>query len=91
MHFYGEKDYRNQLRIAVKGFLVILVQAEDEDAFRDIFETLRIALTEQLDWSLDDLELDAEEKRAVGVILSAPHSSSWNRETYIAKYKAQYQ
>ena len=97
MHFYGREGYRDVLRRAVKGLIYLLARSQDPnkkestDQTVEISNTLFKALTEQLDWSLDDLELDAEEKRAVGVILSAPHSSSWNRETYIAKYKAQYQ
>ena len=60
MHFYGEKDYRSQLRDAVQGLLTILpailTQTKDfEKAFLVVIESLRRALTEQLDWSLEDL------------------------------------
>ena len=55
-HFYGEKNYRGQLRDAVQGLLTILTQTKDfKKAFLVVIESLRRALTEQLDWSLDDL------------------------------------
>ena len=69
-HFYGREGYRGDLRRAVKGLLHVLAASyralgETHRLIRKIEDTLHSALTEQLDWSLDDLELDADEKESL--------------------------
>ena len=69
-HFYGHNDFRSDLQIAVKGLLLIFSRAQDADQERQIEETLCMVLTHQLDWSLDDLELDWEVRQIVDGILA---------------------
>ena len=71
MHFYGEKDYRDKLRIAVKGFLLIFrLVTEDALKQREVIVALHRALSHQLDWSLDDLELDFIDRQVVDLVLA---------------------
>ena len=76
MHFYGREGYRDVLRRAVKGLIYLLARSQDPnkkestDQTVEISNTLFKALTEQLDWSLDDLELDATERKIVDLVLT---------------------
>ena len=69
-HFYGHNDFRSDLQIAVKGLLLIFSRAQDADQERQIEETLCMVLTHQLDWSLDDLELNSYERQIVDRVLT---------------------
>ena len=71
-HFYGTENYRNYLRTAVDGLLYLLPRAQDADQKREIEYNLCMVLTHQLDWSLDDLELDSTERQMVDVLLEDP-------------------
>ena len=67
MHFYGRKGYREDLRQAVQRLLRLLPKTyrtlgPTHRLSGMVEDTLRCALTEQLDWSLDDLELSVSEK-----------------------------
>ena len=67
VHFYGHEGYRKDLRQAVQGLLRSLPRSyrtlgPTHRLSRMAEDTLRCALTEQLDWSLDDLELSVSEK-----------------------------
>ena len=66
------ENYRGELLIAVKNFLDLLPLAQDADQTRQIEQTLCMVLTHQLDWSLDDLELDREVRQVVDGILAEP-------------------
>ena len=54
----------------MKGLLLIFSRAQDADQERQIEETLCMVLTHQLDWSLDDLELDSTERQIVDRVLA---------------------
>ena len=69
-HFYGTEKYRNYLRTAVDGLLYLLPRAQDADQKREIEYNLCVVLTHQLDWSLDDLELDSTERQIVDRVLA---------------------
>ena len=69
-HFYGTEKYRNYLRTAVDGLLYLLPRAQDADQKREIEYNLCMVLTHQLDWSLDDLELDSTERNFVDIVLA---------------------
>ena len=71
-HFYGRKDYRKDLRKAVKGLLHLAPSAQDARQKRHVEGLLRRVLTHQLDWSLDDLELDSYERRIVDRLADLP-------------------
>ena len=64
------ENYRGELLIAVKNFLDLLPLAQDADQTRQIEQTLCMVLTHQLDWSLDDLELDSTERQIVDRVLA---------------------
>ena len=75
-HFYGHEKYREDLQTAAKGLLYLLPRAQDADQERQIAQTLCMVLTHQLDWSLDDLELDSVDRQIVDRVLaeySTPH------------------
>ena len=69
-HFYGHESYRGQLLTAVKNVLNLLPYAQDADQTRQIEKSLCMVLTHQLDWSLDDLELDSTERQIVDRVLA---------------------
>jgi hypothetical protein len=77
-HFFGHKGYREHLCCAVKGLIPLLLQAKDvfgswEDKYcEEIQDTLRRVLAHQLDWSLDDLELNSTERQLVDLLLEDP-------------------
>ena len=64
------ENYRGELLIAVKNFLDLLPLAQDADQTRQIEKTLCMVVTHQLDWSLDDLELDSTERQIVDRVLA---------------------
>ena len=75
MHFYGHQGYREHLRTAVKGLIalsarLVRVRGETCEVCQKACATLRSALDTQLDWSLDDLELDASEQAIIETVLS---------------------
>ena len=62
---------RDKLRIAVKGFLLIFrLVTEDALKQREVIVALHRALSHQLDWSLDDLELDFIDRQVVDLVLA---------------------
>ena len=63
-------DYRSELRVAVQALLLLLARTQDADQKREIEYNLCMVLTHQLDWSLDDLELDWEVRQIVDGILA---------------------
>ena len=73
-HFYGHEGYRKDLRVAVKGLLhlaaILAPRAQDDRQKRHVERLLRTLLTHQLDWSLDDLELDSTERQIVDRVLA---------------------
>ena len=73
-HFYGRNDldydYRRELRTAVENLLYFLLRAQDADQKREIEYNLCMVLTHQLDWSLDDLELDSVDRQIVNRVLA---------------------
>ena len=71
-HFYGHEGYRKDLRVAVKGLLHLAQRAQDAKQKSHIERLLRTLLTHQLDWSLDDLELDSYERRIVDRLADLP-------------------
>ena len=82
-HFYGREGYREDLGRAVKGLLYLLPQSyrvlgETHRVSRMVPDLLHRALTVQLDWSLDDLELSPDEEKVVEAFLS-----EYARVTYI--------
>ena len=69
------RGYREHLRTAVKGLIalsarLVRVRGETHDVTQKACATLRSALDTQLDWSLDDLELDASEQKIIETVLS---------------------
>ena len=72
---YCHEGYREHLRCAVKGLIPLLLQAKDvfgsweHQTCEEIQDTLCRVLAHQLDWSLDDLELDAREQEVVATLL----------------------
>ena len=71
-HFYGHEGYRKDLRKAVKGLIHLSARAQDARQKRHIERLLRRVLTHQLDWSLDDLELDSTERQIVDRLADLP-------------------
>jgi len=63
-------DYRSELRIAVQALLLLLARTQDADQKREIEYNLCMVLTHQLDWSLDDLELDSTDRQIVDRVLA---------------------
>ena len=58
-------------RIAVKRFLLIFrLVTEDALKQREVIVALHRALSHQLDWSLDDLELDFIDRQVVDLVLA---------------------
>jgi len=83
IHFYGHQGYRKHLRTAVKGLIAlsmrsVRVRGETHEVYQkacaSYSATLRSALDTQLDWSLDDLELNASEQEFINrdLYLGAP-------------------
>ncbi len=69
-HFYGHKGYRKDLQGALRGLLRLMLRArQDAQQTRQIAQTLCRVLTHQLDWSLDDLELNSYERQIVDRVL----------------------
>ncbi|CAH0375909.1 unnamed protein product [Pelagomonas calceolata] len=64
-HFYGREGYRDDLREAVTELLGLLGLNLTWEVSQPIRNTLRLALTHQLDWSLEDLNLDPSELEAI--------------------------
>ena len=62
-HFYGHEGYRDDLREAVTKLVGLLGMNHSDAADRRIRNTLQMALSHQLDWSLDDLDLEEEDLR----------------------------
>ena len=66
------------LRTAVKGLIALIFLAVnlfgswEHETCEEIQDTLRRVLAHQLDWSLDDLELDSTERQMVDVLLEDP-------------------
>ena len=61
------QGYREHLRTAVEGLIAlsmrsVRVRGETHEVYQKACATLRSALDTQLDWSLDDLELNASEQ-----------------------------
>ena len=75
-HFYGREGYRKDLQVAVKGLLhlaaILAPRAQDDRQKRHVERLLRTLLTHQLDWSLDDLELDSTERQIVDRLADLP-------------------
>ena len=77
-HFFGHKRYREHLRTAVKGLIALIFLAVnvfgswEHQTCEEIQDTLCRVLAHQLDWSLDDLELDAHERKVVDMLLEEP-------------------
>ena len=74
-HFYGDEGYREDLREAVHGLVHLLNQLHQalgpaHDTFIEVQHTLRDVLSCQLDWSLDDLELNSYERQIVDRVLT---------------------
>ena len=69
-HFYGHEGYRKDLRDSAKGLLHLAPRVEDAKQKRHIERLLRRVLTHQLDWSLDDLDLDSTERQIVDKVLA---------------------
>ena len=82
-HFFGHKRYREYLRTAVKGLIALIFLAVnlfgswDHQTCEEIQDTLRRVLAHQLDWSLDDLELDSTERQMVDVLLEDPDDAKF--------------
>ena len=76
-HFYGHKGYRKDLQGVLRGLLRLMLRArQNAQQTRQIAQTLCMVLTHQLDWSLDDLELNSYERQIVDRVLteySTPH------------------
>ena len=51
------EGYRDDLREAVHDLLGLADEAPEWEQYKSIRATLRMALTHQLDWSLEDLDL----------------------------------
>ena len=66
------------LRTAVKGLIALIFLAVnlfgswEHETCEEIQDTLCRVLAHQLDWSLDDLELDAHERKVVDMLLEEP-------------------
>ena len=71
-HFYGHKGYRKDLREAVRGLLHLAPRVKEAKQKRHVEHLLRRVLTHQLDWSLDDLELDSTERQIVDRLADLP-------------------
>ena len=72
-HFCGHNDYRNYLRVAVKELILLLLSdPADDHQVVQMQEALCMVLTHQLDWSLDDLELNSVERQIVDRVLAEP-------------------
>ena len=69
-HFLGHSDYRSEFQVAVQALLLLLARTQDADQTRQIEQTLCMVLTHQLDWSLDDLELDSTDRQIVDRVLA---------------------
>ena len=54
----------------MKNVLNLLPYAQDADQTRQIEKSLCMVLAHQLDWSLDDLELDSTERQIVDRVLA---------------------
>ena len=71
--------YRKDLQVAVKGLLhlaaILAPRAQDDRQKRHVERLLRTLLTHQLDWSLDDLELDSTERQIVDRLADLPAAS----------------
>ena len=63
-------SYREYLRTAVQALILLLSRVQNADNKRQIEYTLCMVLTHQLDWSLDDLELDSTERQIVDRVLA---------------------
>ena len=64
------RNHRRYLRIAVHELLLLLARTQDADETRHMEQTLCMVLTHQLDWSLDDLELDSTDRQIVDRVLA---------------------
>ena len=85
-HFYGHEGYRKDLRVAVKGLLHLAQRAQDAKQKSHIERLLRTLLTHQLDWSLDDLELDSTERQIVDRLADLPAASYCMNEVHCMRY-----
>ena len=89
-HFYGHEGYRKDLRVAVKGLLhlaaILAPRAQDDRQKRHVERLLRTLLTHQLDWSLDDLELDSTERQIVDRLADLPAASYCMNEVHCMRY-----
>ena len=78
-HFYGHEGYREELGRAVKGLLHLVSQSfrvlgKSHRLSQNAAALLHSALTVQLDWSLDDLDLSPDQERVVAAFLSTYQS-----------------
>ena len=78
-HFYGHEGYREELGRAVKGLLHLVSQSfrvlgKSHRLSQNAAALLHRALTVQLDWSLDDLDLSPDQERVVAAFLSTYQS-----------------
>ena len=89
-HFYGHEGYRKDLRVAVKGLLhlaaILAPRAQDDRQKRHVERLLRTLLTHQLDWSLDDLELDSAEQQIVDRLADLPAASYGMNAVHYMRY-----
>ena len=85
-HFYGHEGYRKDLRKAVKGLIHLSARAQDARQKRHIERLLRRVLTHQLDWSLDDLELDSTERQIVDRLADLPAASYCMNAVHYMRY-----
>ena len=69
-HFCGHSDYREYLRTAAQALILLLSRAQNADNKRQIEYALCMVLTHQLEWSLDDLELDSVDRQIVNRVLA---------------------
>ena len=63
-------SYREYLRTAVQALILLLSRVQNADNKRQIEYTLCMVLTHQLEWSLDDLELNSYERQIVDRVLT---------------------
>ena len=65
-HFHGDKGYRETLRVALTGAILLAVDSsiaigKTSQTCQDFIRLIERALGEQLDWSLDDLGFEPSE------------------------------